>query len=283
MHGHNFELRRRTYQSLRAASVAVAIACMLAGERVARADDAIGISLHFAPGAHYQRTEKLVHFITYDISKTLKGLAGSRADDVTILEDRTRTLSMLDASGKIQVTAENTRRFGGANPKDKSVKQRTDKYEGTIWPNGVTRPASVALGDAGDGALDQLPDKPLAIGQTWTFQRPVKVDRELGQGTMTYTDKLARVEERGGHRIAIIEVAGTGRVDAAKDLQAKGFHTAPIALKGTAEFDTTTGLPGTQHYTADVEWMTHVIFAKVGVKFHDTYDATPWTVKEKTT
>src|SRR6202521_1052380 len=128
MHGHNFELRRRTYQSLRAVSVA--------GERVARADDAVGISLHFTPGAHYQRTEKLIHFITYDISKTLKGLAGGRADDVTILEDRTRTLSMLDSSGKIQVTEENTRRFGGANPKAKSVKQRSDKYEGTIWPNG---------------------------------------------------------------------------------------------------------------------------------------------------
>jgi hypothetical protein len=276
MDKHFFGLRHGACRSLCAAVALAALAFAVAGERAASADDAVGMTLRFTPGAHYQRTEKLVHLVTYDLSKTLKKLAGGKADDVTILEDRTRTLSMLDTSGKVVVTEQNTRRFGGATPKDKSVKQRTDKYEGTIWPNGVMRPASPALGDVGDGALDQLPDKPLAVGQTWTFDRPVKIDRELGQGSMTYTDKLSRIEVRAGHRIAIIDVAGTGRVDAAKDLQAKGFHTATVLLTGTAEFDTTTGLPGTQHYTAGTEWMTHVMFAKIGVKFNDTYDATPW-------
>ena len=39
-------------------------------------------------------------------------------------------------------------------------------------------------------------DIPLAPGQIWTFTRPIKTDRDLGQGTMTYTDKLARVDDR---------------------------------------------------------------------------------------
>ena len=53
-----------------------------------------------------------------------------------------------------------------------------------------SHPPQAMLEDAGDGALDQLPDIPLAPGQSWTFSRHVKAEREFGDGPMTYLDKV---------------------------------------------------------------------------------------------
>ena len=285
MRQHEVQVRRNRKRSLRAlagfaairpeaalGSIAFAIA-VLASVLPARTDDAVPIALRLTPG-HYQRTEKLVHLITFEMSKTLKSMAAGKADDQTVLEDRAQYLTMKD-KGVINETEINTRRYGGDKPKDKSVKERTIVYDGTIAPDGIRTPAREILEDAGDGALDQLPDIPLAPGQTWSFSRQVHTDRDLGQGPMTYVDKVVRVEQRGGHRIAIIEVTGTGRIAPAADLESHGFKPAPMDLAGTAEFDTTSGLPGVQHYTGKVRWGTTVMFAHIGVVFNDTYDAAP--------
>jgi hypothetical protein len=175
----------------------------------------------------------------------------------------------------VSETETNTRKFGGEKPKDATTKVRTVQYDGTIAPDGIRTPARDTLGDAGDGALDQLPDIPLAPGQVWTFSREVRTDRELGEGPMTYTDKVDRIEDRAGHRIAIIDVTGVGRISPAADMASHGFKSAEMKLSGTAEFDTTTGLPGVQHYTGKVRWGTVVMFAHIGVVFNDTYDAAP--------
>lgn len=215
-----------------------------------------------------------MHLVVFDMSKTLKSMAGGRANDETVLEDRDISLVVRDANA-VSETETNTRKYGGDKPKSSEVKVRTVQYDGTIAPDGIRTPPRDALGDAGDGALDQLPDIPLAPGQSWTFWRHVHTDRDLGEGNMTYLDKVDRVEDRNGHRIAIISVTGTGQITPAKDLQDHGFKTAPMTFSGTAEFDTTTGLPGVQHYTGKVRWATTVMFAHIGVVFNDTYDATP--------
>jgi len=208
------------------------------------------------------------------MSKSLKAMAGGRADDQTILEERDQVLTV-KAGNAIDIAETNTRRYGGDHPKESDNKVRTSTYDGTIAPNGVLTPPQAVLEDAGDGALDQLPDIPLAAGQTWTFSRHVKAERELGDGPMTYLDKVEKFEDRNGHRIAIISVTGNGTMKPAKDLQEHGFKNAAMELSGTAEFDTTTGLPGVQHYTAKVRWGTVVMFAHIGVVLTDTYDATP--------
>ena len=64
------------------------------------------------------------------------------------------------------------------------------------------------------------------------------------------------------------------------DLVAKGFHPSTYTLHGSAEFDVTAGAPGTQHYDAQVEWVAHVMFSKIGLKFVDTYDSNGWTVAD---
>lgn len=271
MRQHESPVRRNRQRSLRGVLVAATCVLLLALMQPARSDLAVQIALRLTPG-RYERTEKLVHLITYQMSKALKKLAGSRADDHTILEDRTRLLT-IKAEGAISETESNTRRFGGDQPKDKSVKERTVQYDGSIASDGIRKPVRDVLEDAGDGALDQLPDIPLAPGQTWSFSREVRTDRELGQGPMTYVDKVVRVEERNGHRIAIIAVSGSGRIAPAADLQSHGFKTATMDFAGTAEFDTTSGLPGVQHYTGKVTWATKVMFARIGVVFNDTYDA----------
>jgi len=221
----------------------------------------------------------MVHLVTYDMSKTLHQLTGSRSNPVTIDETRNQTLRMTDSGGAYKENEKDTRRYA-EGAKDKSVVVRQADASGTLAPNGDRNPAPASLGDPGDGLLDQLPGD-IAVGQTWSFTRAIKVDRTLGQGTMTYTDKLDRIETRNGHRIAIVDVTGAGRVDVASDLQAKGFHTAPMQLTGSAEFDITDGLPGKQHCTAHVEWVTRILFTRIGVTFDDTYDATPWTVSTK--
>jgi hypothetical protein len=270
------DVRRSQGWSLRALLIFFSCAaCALAFP--ARADDAVPIALHLTPG-HYAMNQKLVHLVVFDMSKTLKSMAGGRADDETILE--TRDVEIVAKTGNaISETETNTRKFGGEKPKSSEVKVRTVQYDGTIAPDGIRTPPRDVLADAGDGALDQLPDIPLAPGQQWTFSRHILTDRELGEGNMTYLDKVDRVEDRNGHRIAIISVTGTGLIAPAKDMQSHGFHSSTMDLSGTAEFDTTTGLPGVQHYAGKVRWSTTVMFAKIGVIFNDTYDATPLAPK----
>ena len=269
MQQHELHVRRNWGLSLRALPLLVVLALALP----ARTDDAVPIALRLTPG-HYQRTEKVVHLITFDMSKTLKNMLGGRADDQTILEDRAQYLTMKD-KGAINETEVNTRRFGGDKPKDKSVKERTIVYDGTIAPDGIRTPPREILEDPGDGPLDQLPDIPLAPGQTWTFSRQVHTDRELGKGPLTFVDKVMRVEQRDSHRIAIIDVTATGTIAPAADMESRGFKPAQLELSGTAEFDTTTGLPGVQHYTSKVRWGTTAMFAHIGVVFNDTFDAAP--------
>ena len=97
---------------------------------------------------------------------------------------------------------------------------------------------------------------------------------------MTYTNHLDRIEERAGHRIAIIAVQGTGRIDPTKELQQKGFKTADMILSGIAEFDCTDGLPLAQQYTSHVEWGMRVLAAHVGLVVEETYSAKPWSNRQ---
>jgi hypothetical protein len=266
---HNIEVRRSAWRSLRIAllaGLAFAGACLPAG-----ASDAVQISLHLTPG-HYWRTQKLVHLVQYDLAKVYKQMAAGKADDETVLEDRDQAI-LIKTGNAINFTETNTRRYGGDHPKETDEKVRTVTYDGTIAPDGVLTPPQPVLEDAGDGALDQLPDIPLAPGQQWTFSRTVRAERDLGIGPMTYVDKVDRVEERNGHRIAVISVTGSGQMTPPKDMESRGFKPAPMDLTGTAEFDTTTGLPGVQHYTGKVTWVTKVMGVHIGVIFNDTYDS----------
>ena len=236
----------------------LALACALvscaAAAMSAPADGPVRLALHLTPNAHFTFARTAVHVVSYDMNHTLLSLLGSRAAPTTL------------------------RRFGGTNPKDKSVVTRHDRYDGAMTGSGVRTPAVERLSDAGDGALDELPATALRVGQTWTFSRPVNLDRSLAEGTMTYTDTLTGLTVRNGHQIAAIAVSGAGVAQPASDLQAKGFHPSTYALHGSAEFDVTTGLPGSQHYDAQVEWVAHVMFSKIGLKFADTYDSSGWTV-----
>lgn len=238
------------------------------------ADTPDRLSLRFAPGVTYARTESTTHNVIYDLNKTLRRLTGSKSDPVTISETRSRSL-LLNANGSVKISETNTRRY--VDKKDKSVITRHADYNGTLSADGKRNPPPGFLGDAGDGALDELPDQPIAAGQTWTFSRNFLIDRSLGQGVMKYTDKVERIEMRGRKRFAIISVSGAGRADLAKDLRAKGFHTSDVALTGTAEFNISDGLPAAQHYTARGSWYARIMFAKIGVIFNDTYEAQPWT------
>jgi hypothetical protein len=214
------------------------------------------------------------------MNHTLMSLLGDRVAPTTLVDTRTALIDILPDGGRIKEDATSVRRYGGDNPKDKSTISRHDHYEGTLAPNAVRTPAVARLADAGDGALDELPVALVRIGQSWTFSRPISIERTLGEGTMTYTDTLTGLTDRNGHRIATITVSGTGVAAPASDLQAKGFHPASYSLHGSAEFDVTAGLPGKEHYDANVEWVAHVVFSKIGLKFADTYDAAGWTVSD---
>lgn len=244
------------------------------------ADESVRIAWHLAAGKRFEETQEVKHLIAFELNKMLRGLAGSRANDTIILEERRRTLAVASTPSNVEETEVKVRRYGGDDPKDKSVKQRTETFSGTMEPDGKRAPAPPAMEDAGDGALYQLPEGDVSPGQMWMVTHQVLVDRELGQGPMSYTEKLLRVDEREGHKIAVIQVDGTGRLDVAKDLQAKGFKTATMTLHGTAEFDVTAGLPGVQHYEGRVQWNTRIMFTHIGLIFTDTYDAQPWTAKE---
>ena len=260
----------------------LALACALvscaAAAMSAPADGPVRLALHLTPNAHFTFARTAVHVVSYDMNHTLLSLLGSRAAPTTLIDTRTATIDVVQDGAHIKEDATTLRRFGGTNPKDKSVVTRHDRYDGAMTGSGVRTPAVERLSDAGDGALDELPATALRVGQTWTFSRPVNLDRSLAEGTMTYTDTLTGLTVRNGHQIAAIAVSGAGVAQPASDLQAKGFHPSTYALHGSAEFDVTTGLPGSQHYDAQVEWVAHVMFSKIGLKFADTYDSSGWTV-----
>lgn len=233
-----------------------------------------------APSTHYAANVQMTHIIRNDLGGVLKKLAGSKADPVTILENRTVDVAA-GTNGAVDLAIVDVRRYGGDKPRSNDTMRRATQFKGSIGPDGKRTPSGEPLVDAGEGGLAEVPSTPVELGQSWTFSRNVLVDRDLGQGTMTYTDTLSRIDTRDGHRIAVIDVKGTGRVDVAQDLKAKGFQTTDMTLAGSAEFDLTTGLPGTQHYTAHAQWNAKVLWVRVGLIFDDTYDGSPWTVKDR--
>lgn len=243
---------------------------------VAAASTAVMLAWHLSENSRYTSEIRMTHVVTNEIPGVYKALVGSKGDPVTILEDRTIQANA-GANAALDESVSDSRRYAGPQAaKDPSVVTRPSRYSGTIAPDGALAPDDEPLVDAGDGALARLPDAPIQPGQSWSFTRSFLIDRDLGQGTMTYTDTLVRVDLRGGHAIAVIDVKAAGRADVAADLRAKGYQTSAIALAGTAEFDATSGLPGVQHYVGHAEWGTHVLWVKLGLAFDDTYDAAPW-------
>jgi hypothetical protein len=220
----------------------------------------------------------MTHVVSYDMNGALRALMGARAQTTTIVEDRSIALTAGE-NGAVDEQTADARRYGGTDPKDKSVVNRTMRYQGTMAADGKRSPDEEPLADAGDGALAQLPDTAVAVGQSWSFSRTFHVERDLGQGSMTYTDTLTKIDTRDGHQVATIDVKGAGRADLASDLAAKGFHTADLTLSGSAEFDVTSGLAGTQDYTAHTEWETRPMGVHLGIIFDDTYHAAAWTLK----
>ncbi len=239
------------------------------------------IAWHLTPGEHYETAEKYVHVVSYDVARALRSVLGPRADPTTILEERNITLNVVTSDGKLEKTDIDVRRFGGDHPKESGAVQRIEHSTQTLGYEPHGTPVTKPLNDAGEGVLDALPRQAVRIGESWTFTRPIKVERELGQGAMTYTNTLTRIEERNNHRIAVISVTGSGPVDAAANLQTKGFKTATMSLRGTAEFDLSAGVPGAQHFVAHVQWNARVVMVHIGLLFDDTYDATPWVAEAK--
>jgi len=259
---------------------AAATMMLLRATPASAADTTQRLAWHLAPSARYAADVHLTHIITNDLAGFYKKIVGSKADPVTILEDRSIRVAS-GANSSIDVAISDARRYGGDHPKDASVVTRTSQYAGTLAQDGKRNPSDEPLVDAGDGALSQLPDDPIQPGASWTFSRMILVDRDLGHGQMTYTDTLERIDVRGGHRIAVISVKGAGRVDVAPDLQAKGFQTTDMTQAGTGEFDLTSGTAAAQHYTAHAEWRTRVLWIHLGLIFDDTYDAQPWSIAVK--
>jgi hypothetical protein len=248
--------------------------------------------------------------VTYQMNGVLKAMLGSRADPRYIIEDRTRTYSGGQAAGQINVDDVFVRHYGGPNPAAGSV-TRSRKQIVTYDPSGrwgiepylcPNEPAlndknpnaptftacappqaqdQVRFQDPGDAALSVLPATPIQAGQTWTFSRKVAVGRELASGTMTYVDTVSRIDSVDNQQIAVIDVAGTGRVDPAADLQAKGFHTGTMSFTGTGQFNMTAGVPAAQHYTGHVEWHASILGANIGLIFDEVYDAKPWTLASR--
>jgi hypothetical protein len=261
-------------------ALACALALCSAGAIAAPSDEVVRLALHLTPSAHITSTRTAVHIVSYDMNHTLLSLLGSRAAPTTLIDARTASIEVSQDGTHVKEDATTLRRYGGTDPKDKSTVTRHDRFDGAISSNGVRIPAVARLSDAGDGALDELPATALHVGQTWTFSRPVSLDRSLADCTMTYTDTLSGLTLRSGHQIAAIAVSGTGVAQPASDLVAKGFHPSTYTLHGSAEFDVTAGTPGTQHYDGQVEWVAHVMFSKIGLKFVDTYDSNGWTIAE---
>lgn len=243
-----------------------------------QAANSVQLVLHLAPNARITAARTITHVVSYQMNHTLMSLLGSRAAPTTLVDDRSAVLDVGADGTHVSVDDTSVRHFGGDAPKDKSSVTRHDKYDGALAPDATRTPPQASIDDAGDGALDQLPKGPVAVGATWTFSRVVLLDRSLAQATMTYTDTLKSIAQRAGHTIATIGVSATGMAQPASDLDAKGFKPSTFTLSGSAEFDVTAGLPGTQSYTGHVEWTAHPMFTRVGIDFDDTYAAKAWTV-----
>lgn len=258
-------------------------------------------------------SENISRLIHFNANAIILKFVASRGYPMTILEDRSQTIAPDPHQPCFIVKEDNARHYGGDHPVDISTKRRNAEKTIAFDPSGrygllpplmaadptagappspaasagacpppANPPAAEAqrYSDAGDAALAEFPARALVAGDSWSFSRPVRVDRDLASGTMTYTDRLDRVEERAGHRIAIITVQGAGRIDPTKELQQKGFKTADLILSGNAEFDCTAGLPLAQHYTSHVEWGTRVLAAHIGLVVDETYNAKPWSNRQ---
>ncbi|HLW37624.1 MAG TPA: hypothetical protein VKR99_04290 [Candidatus Eremiobacteraceae bacterium] len=287
-----------------------------ASSSTAAATEPVTLAWHAPqPGHSLAAAESISRLIHFSANAILLSFIASRGYPMTILEDRSQTIAPQAGTACVVVKEDDARRFGGDHPQDTTVKKRSAQK--AVLPDAAGRfgllppltaedpprtppasPSSQAslpcpahddppvnaaaqfFSDPGDAALAEFPARPLAPGDSWTFSRPARVDRELASGIMTYTDRVDRIEERGAHRIAIIAVNGTGRMDVVKELQDKGFKTATLALSGTAEFDCSDGIPLEQHYTSRVEWGTRILGAHIGLIVDETYGAKPWTIHQ---
>jgi hypothetical protein len=246
--------------------------------------------------------------VTYVMSSVLKAMVGHRADPVYIIEDRTRTYSSAGSSDQLDVDDVFARRHGGPHP-DNALVQRSRKqiiaFEqgGQVGIEPYLCKAEPPLNDAdpnpksfsacaspepaadrryqdpGDAALAQLPGGPVQIGKSWSFTRFVTVGREFASGSLTYVDTVQGIDTVDGQQIADIDVAATGRVDLASDLEARGFHTGTMSFTGTAAFNMTTGMPAAQHYTGHAEWHASILGANIGLVYDEVYEGKPWTSK----
>ncbi|HLJ82602.1 MAG TPA: hypothetical protein VKT51_00330 [Candidatus Eremiobacteraceae bacterium] len=261
------------------AAIGLAVAIVpAAGSPSVQASNSVQLVLHLAPNTRITAARTITHVVSYQMNHTLMSLLGSRAAPTTLVDDRSAIIDVGADGTHVSVDDTSVRHFGGAAPKDTSTVTRHDKYIGALASDGTRTPSQASVADAGDGALDQLPKAPVAVGATWSFSRVALLDRSLAQATMTYTDTLKSLEQRAGHTIATIGVSASGMAQPASDLDAKGFKAATFTLSGSAEFDVTAGLPGTQSYTGHVEWTAHPMFTRVGIDFDDTYAAKAWTV-----
>jgi hypothetical protein len=264
-----------------------------------------------ARGSQFDAASTVQYNEAFQMNGVLKAMAGHKADPIHVVEERSRTFAAQDAANEVYVDDNFARRHGGDHPGDTTVVRRERRQIVPFDPSGKYSfeprlcksepplndrephpttyrrcPAGETnevqqFQDPGDAALAELPNAPISVGQSWTFTRPVVVGRELSSGSLTYVDTLQRVEQRGSQHLAIINVAATGRIDIAKDLQARGFHTATMTFGGTAEFDLDRGTPGTQRYTGSVLWRTSILGARIGVAFDEAYDGKPWSAVAK--
>src|SRR5690348_11960642 len=177
-----------------AAAAAASIVCSAA--RCLAADEPVRFEWHLDPSARYSADVHMTHVIANDLNGIYKKLAGSKADPVTILEDRTIDVTT-GPSADVDCEIADVRHYGGLQQSNTQSVRRMSSYKGTIAQDGQRTPTDDPLVDAGDGVLTQLPAGPVSIGQTWTFTRQILVDRDLGHGSMTYTETLTRVDARG--------------------------------------------------------------------------------------
>ena len=291
--------------------VAVLVPVALAGASPSPSD--LGHLAWRAPAHNSQLNgdSTVQHNVTFLLSGVLKGMVGHRADPVYVIEDRTRTYTIPHGSNEIYVNDLFARHHGGPNNTDSTVKRRTRKQIVPFDASGrssfepflckgerplddtnptwaafkgcpeTDSPGDHAFQDPGDAALAELPVGPAEIGQTWAFSRPVVVGREEGSGTLDFVDTLQRIDERGTHRIAVIDVTATGRMNPSADLKSRGFHTSTMTFSGGAEFDLGQGVPGAQHYTGHVEFHASIMGANIGYALDEVYDGKPWTISAK--
>lgn len=302
--------KKRLSRSITAVAVVLAFACVAAIPTPSIAP------LHLAwrapdSNAQWNGLSTVTTTVTYQLSSVLKAMLGHRADPVYIVEDRIRTYSGASMANDVDVNDAFARRHGGSNPSDTTIRRRTRKQIVAFDPSGrfsiepylcknepplndanadpKTYTACAAnesvddhaYQDPGDAALAELPTGVVDVGKSWTFTRPVTVGREFASGTLTYVDTLQRIEERDNQQIALVDVAATGRVNLASDLEAKGFHTGTMSFSGTAEFNVTTGMPDAQHYSGHAEWHASLLGANIGLIFDEVYDTKPWTIAAK--